>query len=240
MALSCSPVAPCLNGETFPAARVSVYYTDALLRPAASGHVRRYRAARPGPRRPGRRLMLEWHCHLDMSLGTDPGEAAEFSKPAVWSRASTTEHGLVETRLNGHPALDVGLNYPVHRSAECLACLDSAIVKPAPRSVLLDLAIRRFSSPVKVPPENWFMNRLRPSNSARIQAAIEEYDNGSSPKPCPMNRNAPSARSPQLMGCKVERVDLGLGQIVPHGNVSLWSCPRKPWERVNQVLFPRP
>ncbi len=42
------------------------------------------------------------------------------------------------------------------------------------------------------------------------------------------------------MSREVEGVDLGLGQIVFPGNVSLWLVSGKPWQSVDQVVFPGP
>ena len=66
------------------------------------------------------------------------------------------------------------------------------------------------------------MKRFRLSDRSRIHAVIEEHYQCASPVPTDTKRVAPPSRPLHLVSCKVECVDLHLGQVVPPCHVALW------------------
>ena len=70
--------------------------------------------------------------------------------------------------------------------------------------------------------------------------SVEEYHEGRPPVSSHGHRGLPPARALQLVCCKIECVDLGLGQVVSSRYIPLWSRLRKPRQRVNQILLPGP
>ena len=92
------------------------------------------------------------------------------------------------------------------------------------------------------------MQNLKPFHPPRaasvrvelVNKAVEKDNECAPPVATDRKRMIPTARSPHLVRGEIESVDLGLGQIVPPGNIALRLQSRKSWESIDKVLLPGP
>ena len=84
------------------------------------------------------------------------------------------------------------------------------------------------------------MERRRLPHRSRIDAVVEEHDQGGAPVPADRMRGVPSPRPSHLVGGEIEGVDLGLGEVVAASDVALVPGPGEPRRRIDQFLLPGP
>jgi hypothetical protein len=177
---------------------------------------------------------------VDARLGPDTSEIAQLSKLAVWPSSTAEEYGSVRIWFVGHDALEMHMNCTVHRSPERLACLHSPIEQPAPRRKLLNLAVRCLSLPRHVPPMDRLVKRECLPDGPGIDSIIEEENEGAPPIAASGKRMVPTSGKSHMMRRKIESVNLGLGEVMLPGNISLRFQFWKPRKSINEVLLPRP
>jgi hypothetical protein len=73
-----------------------------------------------------------------------------------------------------------------------------------------------------------------------IDSIVEKDNERSAPEATNRKRMIPPSGTPHLMRPEVEGVDLGLGQIVPSGNIALRLHFWKSWKIIDEVLLPSP
>ena len=84
------------------------------------------------------------------------------------------------------------------------------------------------------------VGRHRLPDGAGVHAVVEEDDQGGSPVAADRQRGIPASRPAHGVGGEVEGVDLGLGEVVAAGDVSLLPGPGEPGRRLDQLLLPGP
>lgn len=84
---------------------------------------------------------------LNVRLGTDARELAQFLESSVWPGSASTKNSRIGTRIVRHDALDVGVDDMVHWSLERLAGLDLSIEEPSPGRFFFYFPVGRLSIP---------------------------------------------------------------------------------------------
>src|SRR5215831_13145372 len=73
-----------------------------------------------------------------------------------------------------------------------------------------------------------------------VHAVIEECHQSAAPVPPDGNRMVPTARWRHLVRREIERINLGLGQIMPACHIALHTRHRKSRHGIDKFLFPSP
>ena len=84
------------------------------------------------------------------------------------------------------------------------------------------------------------MKRCCLPDGAGVHTVVEEHDQRASPVATDGIWIAPTSGAVHFVSCKVDRVELRLGQVVPAGHVSVRLELREPWQGVDNVLLPCP
>ncbi len=88
-----------------------------------------------------------YFARLDVRFGNDASQITQLSKSQVRTRSTTGKDGIIEARILGHDALDVGVDSTIHRSIKRLPRFDAAIEDPAPAAAFFHLSIWRLGPP---------------------------------------------------------------------------------------------
>jgi hypothetical protein len=91
-----------------------------------------------------------------------------------------------------------------------------------------------------MPPEDWLVEWKCFPDRPGVNAIIEEDHQSASPVAANRKWIVPPAWTSHAVRGEVEGVDLGLRQIMPSGNITLWLHFWKSRESIDEVLLPSP
>lgn len=117
-------------------------------------------------------------------------------------------------------ALEMDLHDSIHRAIELLVRLHAAIVQP---TVLRfpALTVRWFRASEDVPPQNRLMETGGLEDRSDVHSVVEEHDQRGPPVMAHRQRPLPAPWPWQLVRGEIERVQVGLRQIVASGHIPL-------------------
>ena len=132
------------------------------------------------------------------------------------------------------------MNRAIHGPIKGLPRFDPPIEDPSPARPLFDLTVWRVMLPRDVPPTNWFVSWHTSPNRSRVQAIVEEDDNGTSPVSSHWDCVIPASWSLHPVRCEVKRINFRLGEVMSSRDGPLWSWLGESGKDFDQISLPCP